>query len=73
VITNNGTTNVYTTNWTTDTPLIITGTGNGLTPVCHTTTISSTNFDGFELIRLTKFGMGATNNYTFTGVLGQTP
>ena len=73
VITNNGTTNVYTTNWTTDTPLIITGTGNGLAPVCHTTTISSTNFDGFELIRLTKFGMSATNNYTFTGILGQTP
>ncbi len=70
VITTNG---VSTTNWTTDQPIQVIGNGNGLTPVIQARILNSTNFDSYELIRLTKLISNATNQYTYTVVLGQTP
>jgi hypothetical protein len=73
VVTNNGSTNVYTTNWTSDQPIQIIGLGTGFTNSIQARTMPSTNFDGYELIRLTKVGMNTTNNYLYEVVLSQTP
>ena len=68
-----GTSGNYVTNWTTDQPITVTGTLNGLAGVVQARIINHTNFDGYELIRLSKTGHGATNNYSYTVILGQTP
>ncbi|HLX70777.1 MAG TPA: hypothetical protein VKV04_14205 [Verrucomicrobiae bacterium] len=64
---------VYTTNWTTDTPIQVTGTGNGLIAIDQARQLVPTNFDSYDLLRLTKYSSNATNSYTVTVILGQTP
>jgi hypothetical protein len=64
---------VSVTNWTTDTPIQVTGNINGLAPVCQARTINPTNFDGYDLIRFTKFAPGWTNQYWLQVILSQTP
>jgi hypothetical protein len=68
----NGTNN-FTTNWTTTSPIQEVGTFNNLSTVVQPFVLNHTNFDGYELIRLTKITSGAANNYGFEVVLGQTP
>ncbi len=66
---------VYTTNWTSDTPIVVTGAGVAAvnSNQVQARILSETNFDGYELIRLTKAGANATNAYTWQVILGQTP
>ncbi len=74
VITNNGTSNVYTTNWSGTNGIIsVITTGNGNTNSMAVGWIYVTNFDGYELIRLSKMGENSTNNYVEQVILGQTP
>jgi hypothetical protein len=68
----NGTNN-YTTNWSTTSPIQEIGTFNNLSTVVQPFVLNHTNFDGYELIRLTKIASGAANNYGFEVILGQTP
>ena len=64
---------VLSTNWTTDQPIQVIGTGTGFTNSVQAREMVSTNFDSFELIRLTKLGANLTNNYNWQIILGQTP
>ena len=64
---------VFYTNWTTDQPIQVIGTGTGVTNSVQARLISTTNFDSYDLLRLTKQGMNATNNYFEQVILGQTP
>lgn len=61
------------TNWTTNTPIILTSTGDGRTNSVSTVIVSSTNFDGYDLIRLTKMSENTTNNYLEQVIISQVP
>ena len=61
------------TNWTTTQPIKVTGTLNGVTPVVSYSTITPTQFDGADFIRLTYVGHSATNTFYYSVTLGQTP
>lgn len=64
---------VSTTNWTQSTAITVVGTGLNLSNDFQTWEIPYTNFDSYDLIRLTKFSSNATNQYTQTLYIEQTP
>lgn len=70
IVNSNG---VLVTNWTTDTPIVVIGTGTAAANSnnCQARILSPTNFDNYDLIRLTKAGSNATNAYNWEVILGQ--
>lgn len=70
VVVTNG---VSTTNWTANQPIKVTGSAAGAATQVYTATIDPTNYDSYELIKLSLIGHSATNNYGYTVILGQTP